>query len=159
VVIGPTTFVFTRGRKEAGKRRHGLSLNTDVFISRESFPHDGSLDFPVPPARFRDLLASHLDATGLSQRELARRVKVPQARIQQCIGGRLPPPLEHVLPISEALSLKPAERDQLVDAALRDSGCAAIADLLKQAREQVAELNGRLDRIEAAVPRPKKRDH
>jgi transcriptional regulator with XRE-family HTH domain len=59
--------------------------------------------------RILDLLRILIRISGLSNREVERRLKLSPSYLSRLFGGYLEVKLEHVLGISRALGLKPAE--------------------------------------------------
>lgn len=59
--------------------------------------------------RVLDLLRMLIRISGLSNREVERRLKLSPSYLSRLFGGYLEVKLEHVLGISRALGLKPAE--------------------------------------------------
>jgi transcriptional regulator with XRE-family HTH domain len=164
IVILTSAYALTRGEEEAGICRHARILSASALVSRKIPTLAGLAVKTGVAADFGKLLQQYIDDAKSSQREVARAAKLPQATIRQSIAGIRPPPLAKLLAIADALKLEAARRDALVDAGLRASGLDEIADLLKRAREEVTELNARLDRIEEAMRRraaetKKRNDH
>lgn len=70
---------------------------------------------------FRDCLDALCRTRGVAYSELARRIGVTKSYIGQLVHGHSKPaPRRRVEQIAEALGLEPAERDRLVDLAVRE---------------------------------------
>jgi len=94
---------------------------------------------------FRDLLDSLCRSRGVSYAELARRVGVTRSYIGQLIHGHVkPPPPERCQQFADALELSPAERQQIIDLAVRERARV-------EARVKIEELDSAVDALCSAA--------
>jgi len=95
--------------------------------------------------RFRDYLDVLCRSRGVTYAEVARRVGVTKSYIGQLVHGHSkPPPAERCKQLAEALDLAPAERQRLLNLAVRER--ARI-----ETRVKIEELDGRLSALRSAV--------
>jgi phage repressor protein C with HTH and peptisase S24 domain len=90
---------------------------------------------------FRDYLDLLCRTRGVLYAELARRIGVTKGYIGQLVHGHSkPPPRTRVLQLAEALGLAPAERERLLDLALRERARPEIRSKIEELDAQLAAL-------------------
>jgi phage repressor protein C with HTH and peptisase S24 domain len=98
---------------------------------------------------FRDFLDLCCRRHGVSYAELARRIGVTKSYIGQLVHGHSkPPPAARCRQIAEVLELADAEREQLLDLAVRERART-------EAREKIAALDATVASLRSAAPEPR----